>query len=66
MSDDYKELFDHDEYLEQMSYYFSKAEEFNSIPLATHSLGVDVSLVEEAVELHKRGMFKKAKEPENG
>ena len=53
-----QELFDHNEYFEQMAYYFSKAVEFRSASLAANSLGVSASLIEEAIELKKTGALK--------
>jgi hypothetical protein len=52
------------EYLDQMEYYYQKAVELMSIPLAAYDLDVSVEFIEEAVELHKNGFFDKKEEDE--
>ena len=46
------------EYIELMRYYFSKVEEYMSVPLAADALGVKIESIEEAVECHRNGLLK--------
>jgi len=58
---DSKELFDHQEWLEQMKYYYSKFEEGGSVAEATKLLpGVPIDDIWEAIEtLRPREQFQK-------
>ncbi len=53
------ELDPYAEYIERMEYYYSKAQEMMSIPLAAAELRIPIEDVEEAVELQRQGAFKK-------
>ena len=50
-------LFDHDEYMERMEYYYATFIAEGSPYLAAKSLNVDISLIWEAIELQKQGAF---------
>ena len=48
-----------EEFLEKMRYYYSKATEMMSTSIAAREIGVPIEDIEEAVEMHAKGLLKR-------